>query len=464
MSVGGLLLRHWRGALAAVCAVFLVVAAAVAMAEFGWPGRPPASVQPPPSRQLADLPGTELSAFLPNAADLPAGWHAQQDVAHPGLSENVGTASRPECSQRPDQVAVETAVVSATLRGPLVEANAFTPEIGIALLRDGQSVNLHVRTQNWAAQCAQVTMYYRGTGVCQADLHTEVLPNLDVGAVVAARFKIVSTNRRCIHGRGYSEPDSIAGITMARVGGLTVVIHSGGLSDLGEPIVQLTLQRLAAFPTTPSLPRDALSSNGPTFLALLPTLAQTPPNGRWFVDQRTGEQQRSKEPAQPLTTSPAGCEPFPFPDNDISMESLSTISALGGIHVLRYGTNSSGGALSGDAHASFYRDEPKINMFATIRTWAAGCQQYQITRGHLCPSVPTIRTQTLPADQYRAEDAIEVVVRTENWCGSGTGGTRAITVLRVSGVIIVAESSTRDDDGSTVDWLISTAVNNLRQG
>lgn len=406
--MGGLLLRHWRGALAAVCAVFLVVAAAVAVAEFGWPRRPPASVQPPLSRQLADLSDTELSGFLPNAADLPAGWRAQQDAAHPGLSEITGTASQPECSQRPDQVAVSTAAVSATLRGPLLDANTFPAEVKIALLRGPESVNLHARTQSWVARCAHVTMYYRGTGICQAGLHTEVLPNLSVDTVVAGRFKIASTNKHCLHGKGYSEPDSIAGITMARVGGLTVVIHSDGLSELGEPIVRLTLQRLASFPATPSLSRDALASNGPTFLALLPTLAQTPPNGRWLVDQRTGEQQRSPMPAQPITTSPAGCEPFPFPDTDLMVEGPYAASPIGAIHVLRYGTSSAGGELSGDAQASFYRDTPEIDMLAAARTWAKRCPQYQITDGHPCQSVPTVQIQALPADQYRADDAIQI--------------------------------------------------------
>lgn len=317
--MGGLLLRYWRVVLAAVCAVFVVVAATVAAAEFGRPGNE-THAQLPPTRQLADLSDTELAGFLPNAADLPMGWRAQQDAAHPGLSEISGTASQPGCSQRPDQVAVSTAAVSATLRGPLLEADTFPAEVTIALLRDPESVNLHVRTQSWVAQCAQVTMHYRGTGICQADLNTKVLPNLSVGTVVVGRFKIVSTNKHCLHGDSYPEPNSIAGITMARVSDLTVVIHSDGLSDLAEPIVRTTLQRLAAFPATPSLPRDALASNGPAFLALLPTLAQTPPNGRWFVDQRSGEQQRNLAPAQPITTSPAGCEPLPFPDTDLMIE------------------------------------------------------------------------------------------------------------------------------------------------
>ncbi|MGH3723365.1 MAG: hypothetical protein ACRDUS_04460 [Mycobacterium sp.] len=461
--MSGLLLRHWRAALAAVCAVFLVVAAAVAMAEFGWPGDDPHPVRLPQTRQLADLSDTELAGFLPNAADLPVGWRAQQDAAHPGLSEIIGTASQPECSQRPDQVAVGTAAVSATLRGPLLEANTFPAEVKMALLRDPESLNLHVRTQSWVAQCAHIRMHYRGTGMCQADLNTKALPNLNVDTVVAGRFKIVSTNKHCLQGKGYSEPDSIAGITMARIGGLTVVIHSDGLGDLGEPIVQLTLQRLAAFPAMPQLPRDALSSNEPTFLALLPTLAQTLPNGRWFVDQRTGEQRRSPAPAQPITTSPAGCEPFPFPDTDLMVEGPSAIPPIGGIHVLRYGTSSAGGELSGDAQASFYRDNPGIDMLAAARTWAKRCQQYQITDGQACQSVPTAHIQVLPADQYRADDAIQVIRRTENWCGSATDRTRAITVLQVRGVIVVAKSSTPNDGGSTVDWLISTAVDNLRQ-
>ncbi|EIU06137.1 hypothetical protein MA5S0921_0104 [Mycobacteroides abscessus 5S-0921] len=457
-----MLLRYWRVVLAAVCAVFVVVAATVVAAEFGWPGNE-THAQLPPTRQLADLSDTQLAGFLPNAADLPMGWRAQQDAAHPGLSEISGTASQPGCSQRPDQVAVSTAAVSATLRGPLLEADTFPAEVTIALLRDPESVNLHVRTQSWVAQCAQVTMHYRGTGICQADLNTKVLPNLSVGTVVVGRFKIVSTNKHCLHGDSYSELDSIAGITMARVSGLTVVIHSDGLSDLAEPIVRMTLQRLAAFPAAPSLPRNALASNGPAFLALLPTLAQTPPNGRWFVDQRSGEQQRNLAPAQPITTSPTGCEPLPFPDTDLMIEGPKAIHPIGGIHVLRYGTGPAGSELGGDAQASFYRDTPGVDMLAATRTWARRCQQYQITNGHPCHSVPTVYIQALPANQYRADDAIQVIRRTENWCSSTTDRTHTITVLQVRGVIIVAKSSAPDDDGSTVDWLIRTAVNNVRQ-
>ncbi|MBL3735120.1 hypothetical protein [Mycobacteroides abscessus] len=133
--MGGLLLRYWRVVLAAVCAVFVVVAATVVAAEFGWPGNE-THAQLPPTRQLADLSDTQLAGFLPNAADLPMGWRAQQDAAHPGLSEISGTASQPGCSQRPDQVAVSTAAVSATLRGPLLEADTFPAEVTIALLRE----------------------------------------------------------------------------------------------------------------------------------------------------------------------------------------------------------------------------------------------------------------------------------------------------------------------------------------
>lgn len=328
MAMKSLLRRHWLAVTAGACIAVSLGGVGLRIDHNSRPATPA-------PRELADLSAVELAQFLPNAADLPNGWRAQQDGTHPGIFEVLGQAAPPTCSQRPDQDATRTAYVSVRARARDTAGSGRYSQIGMALVRDGATTaNLQERIRQWANNCGNVTMYYGGTGLCQADLHPQVLPDLQVGAVLATRIKIDSTNFHCL--RGGTESDSTQIVSVAAFAGLTLITHSDDLSTLGEPLTVLTLQRLQNHTNAPAPAPDALRAQGPAFMALAPTLAQTRGNGRWLVDQWTGTPDR--ETAYPMTTEPSQCEPFPFPGGYGPAADHTQFSTIGGIHVLRYST------------------------------------------------------------------------------------------------------------------------------
>lgn len=447
-----LLHKYWAVVVAVVCVAVMAAGAAL------WVHRDSRRPVPGPApRELADLSAAELSQFLPNAADVPEGWGAQQDAADPGISEILGGASRPSCSERPDQVAARAAVVSSRAHGPKVVDKSWYPEVSMALIRGNAGAGLQERTRRWVADCDNITMHYRGTGLCQAALHPVLLPNLVVGTVTATRIKIVSTNGHCL--RGGAEPDSSRTVGVAVIGGLTLVAQNDKLSDLGEPLMKLTLQRLQNYSALPAPSPDALTAGGPTFMALAPSLAQTSGNGRWFVDQWTSGADADTA-APPMATEPTKCEPFPFPGGYGLPIDQSLFSVIGSIHVLRYGTDPKNGDLQGDTQAQYFREHPGSDVLTSVRSWAKRCQQYQIVSGQPCGSHPVVQVDELPADKYRADDAIGLRLDTANWCGDGTRRFAVVTLLRVRGVLLVTRSS---ESNSATDWLLSTAIDNLRK-
>ncbi|TDZ42801.1 hypothetical protein [Mycobacteroides franklinii] len=447
-----LLQRHWAVVTAGACIAALLVGVGL---RIDHNSRPATSVP----RELADFSPVELAQFLPNAADLPNGWRAQQDGTHPGIFEVLGRAAPPTCSQRPDQDATRTALVSAGARARDTAGSGRYSQIGMALVRDGATTaNLQERIRQWVNNCGNVTMYYGGTGMCQADLHAQVLPDLEVGAVRATRIKIVSTNFHCL--RGGAESDSTQIVSVAALAGLTLITHSDDLSTLGEPLTVLTLQRLQNHANPPAPAPDALGAAGPAFMALAPTLAQTRGNGRWFVDQWTGAPDR--ETVYPMTTEPVQCEPLPFPGGYDPAADRAQFATIGGIHVLRYSADPKDTGLKGDVQAQYFREPPEGDVLAAARAWAKRCQQYRIVSGHPCQSQPTVTVQVrmLTADTYGADDAIRLGLQTSNWCSSVTARPAVVTLLRVRGVLLVTKTSRQS---SAADWLLSTAIKNLQK-
>lgn len=447
-----LLRKYWAVVAAGACLATAIAVAGVLV--YGDSGQHE-TLQPAP-RPLAELSGAELSRFLPNAADLPPGWIAQQDSAHPGFSELVGNDSRSSCARRPDQISAQTPAVSSRAQGLQAGGEGRSSKVSMALARGNSGAELADRTLRWVTDCVNFTMFYGGTGLCQADLHPEVLPALTVGSVTATRIKIHSTNFHCL--RGGTEPDSFQIVSTAQVGGLTLIAHSDNRSDLGEPLLTLTLQRLQSYPTPTLSPAAALGSDGPAFMVLAPNLAQTPAAGRWFLEQRTGPTPR--ETIHPMATQPASCEPFPFPGGYGLPADPSQFTLIGSIHALRYATGPTNSALQGDAQGQYYREPPGTDIMATARTWANRCQQYQILGGQPCQTQPQVQVHTLPTDQYRADDALRLSITTSNWCGTGSTRNTVVTLIRERGIVFVTKAP---DTDTAAAWLLKTAIGNLRR-
>lgn len=447
------LLRKYGVVTAAGACLAAVIATVSAMADGGAGHR---QISAPPPRPLSELTAAELSTFLPNAADLPSGWAAQQDSAHPGLTELVGDESRSSCARRPDQRLTQTPAVSSRAQRLQDAAEGRSAEVSMALIRGNGGFDLAGRTRRWVTDCANFTTYYGGTGLCQADLHPQVLPEVIVGSVIVTRIKIDSTNFHCL--RGGTESDSFQTISMAEVGGLTLIAHSDNLSDLGEPLVKLTIDRLQSYPTPMISHTGALDSDGAAFMVLAPTLAQTPTDGRWFLEQRTGS--TGSVTIHPMVTEPASCEPFPFPGGFGLPADPAQFTMIGSVHALHYGSGPPASDLQGDAQGQYYRQSRGTDIVGAARAWAARCQQYRIVGGQPCQTQPYVQVRALTPEQYGADDALRLWISTSNWCGDGSTRNAVLTLIRERGIVFVSRA--RDNDPAA-DWLLKTAIDNLQK-